>query len=130
MVASADEWAHLDLATFVERSTAPFVELTARRPAIFALSVGPGGQRLPKDAGVDAMLRQATLATFARRSPGTPSAELELRVDVSRAIGDGIVTLMLHADADGRRRLFEELKRATFGYLASFESARGSSSAT
>jgi AcrR family transcriptional regulator len=127
MRTSAGEWARLDLTTFVERSTAPFVELVARRPAIFALSVGAGGQRLQKDATVDAALREATLATFVRRYPTTPATELEFRVDVTRALGDGIVTLMLHADVDGRRRLFEELKRATRAYLASFETADGAS---
>ncbi|MDF1504221.1 TetR/AcrR family transcriptional regulator [Roseisolibacter sp. H3M3-2] len=125
MLATADEWARLDLATFVDRSLAPFIELTERRPAIFLLSVNAAGQRVPKDAAVDAAMREATLATFARRYPDVPAAELSLRVDVTRGLGDGLVALMLHADAGGRRRLLEELRRAIHGYLASYEEGAG-----
>lgn len=121
MVASADDWARLDLATFVDRSLAPFVELTDRRPAFFALSVNAAGHRVPKDAAVDTAMREASLAIFARRYPQTPAAELALRVDVTRALGDGIVMLMLHADAEGRRRLLDELRRAMLGYLSTYE---------
>lgn len=121
MLASADAWAPLPLREFVERMLAPFAEFLERAPVHIALATTAAGHRLPKDATTDAALRGVLCTLLARRDPALPPAECTLRVDVLMGIGEGIATRMSEADAAARRRLIAELKRATYGYLATYE---------
>jgi AcrR family transcriptional regulator len=123
ILAHADEWARLDMRSFVERLISPFAAFIERTPAYFALATNSAGQRT-KDPAADAAIRKALLTALARRAPGSTAAERALRVDVMVAIGDGISALMAHAAPPARRKLVEELKRAVFGYLATFEADR------
>ena len=125
MAAQADELARLPLDAFVERLIAPFGEFMERTPSYFALASQAVGQRLPKDAAVDAAMRESLRAALGRRSPEVAPEEIAIRVDVIHAIGDGIAPLMVRAAPAARPRLVAELKRAVYGYLAAFESRPG-----
>lgn len=121
--AHAIEWAQLDLAEFVRRLISPFAEFLERKPAYFALAINAQGQRMPKNEAIGASMRASILAALALRWPNSTEAERLLRVQVTDAIGDGISTAMVHAPASMRQQLVNELIRAIYGYLSTFESS-------
>lgn len=116
----ATEWAKLDLADFVHRVMSPFAELLQRIPAYFALA-SAAGQKPPKNADVDATMREAMLNALAQRWPQSTELERAMRVDVMFAIGDGVANVMVQAPPHERAQLVEELTRAVYGYLSTFE---------
>ena len=121
MIAGADAWAGLPLREFVERMLDPFADFLERAPVHFALATTAAGHRLPKDASTDAALRRALGALVERRYPGLTPEECGLRADVMMGIGEGVATHLARAEPAARRRLVAELKRATRGYLSTYE---------
>ncbi|MCC6242748.1 MAG: TetR/AcrR family transcriptional regulator [Gemmatimonadaceae bacterium] len=117
----ATEWARLDLAEFVSRLISPFAEFLERKPAYLALAINAQGQRIPKNAAIGASMRASVLAALSLRWPESTEAERLIRVMVTDAIGDGISTAMVHAPAPMRQQLVDELIRAVYGYLSTFE---------
>lgn len=116
--------AHLGLEEFVQRLIAPFAEFLERSPSFFtvaALISGPNAHH--KDVNHDGM-RDAMLSALAPRWPDASPGEIQLRVSVMMALGNGISSLFPQADQPTRRKLVQELIRAEYGYLSTFEPVR------
>lgn len=124
IIAQVTDSAHLDLEEFVARLISPFAEFLERSPSFFsvaALLSGPNGHRDELDH--DAM-RDAMLAALSPRWPDASHEEIQLRVTVMMALGNGISSLFPQVDQPTRRKLVQEMIRAEYGYLSTFEPSR------
>jgi AcrR family transcriptional regulator len=110
----------LPLRAFVERMLAPLAEFVERRPAVFVLA-DPGSPQDGENDDADRAVRDAFVVALRKRHPACAPAELARRADVIGAIGRGIADLLAHADASARHLLVEQMSRAIYGYLLTFE---------
>ena len=119
--------ARAPLGKFVDALVGPFAEFFARNPAYLVLSRADGEGQLRARAGESAAISTAFCATLetalARRFPDADVEDWSLRSSLLHALGEAVVSLMVHAQVEERDRLFGEFKRAVVAYLASYESA-------
>lgn len=121
MLTKPTDWAALDLRTFIERLTAPFIVWLEQNPAQFELAKIPPTQQQCRVSPTSSIFPGVLKIVFGRRWPTTPESELAIRADVCWAIGGGLVNLMLQAPPELRVRISQELSCAMYGYILGCE---------
>ncbi len=118
--AQASEWSRLPFAAFVDRLLALLADFMARTPAYFVLH---GMESAPsmKDAAAREAMGKALVALLGMRDPAATRGECARRVEILMVIGEAITTQMARSAPKQRSRYMEELRRAMFGYLGTYE---------
>ncbi|MBL0890678.1 MAG: TetR/AcrR family transcriptional regulator [Gemmatimonadaceae bacterium] len=112
--------ADLPLAEFVDRLISPLADFVERRPAAFMLGAldAPDEKEL---AHKDAPLEEALRAALRHRDPHCSEDELDRRLTVFGTIGRSVADLIMRGGPQHRHAFVEEMKRAMYGYLLTYE---------
>lgn len=121
------DWASLDINDFVECLISPFTGWLERNPAQYELAkmslANANCRRVPSSSTV---IPDVLETVFIKRWPDLSPDELKLRANVCWAIGDGIISLMLHVPPEFRSRLSKELILVMRSYISECEGNRSS----
>lgn len=118
--AEANEWSRLPFREFVDRLLALLADFMARTPAYFVLHGMESGPSM-KDAAAREAMGTALTSLLGMRDPSATRGECARRVEILMVIGEGITTQMARSAPKQRSRYMEELRRAMFGYLGTYE---------